>query len=97
MRRPPWLRLIDCTTLPHSRIPEACGRRVAICPVPLRMSDGAGPRTAWPMLSDPRQAKQRGQPIRRGDQQALFFLQCIAGFLGEDEVRAKAEELSREE
>jgi hypothetical protein len=31
------------------------------------------------------------------DQQALFFLQCIAGFLGEDEVRAKAEELSREE
>jgi hypothetical protein len=46
------------------------------------------------MTNDPRQAKQPGQ---RGNQQALFFLQCIAGFLGEDEVRAKAEELSREE
>ena len=94
--RPPWLVLIDCATLP--RPPQAIRGGVNYWPVPVCISDGAGPKAARPMTSE-RTAGKAWEP------QDLYFLESalargvaltdIAGFLGrsEEEVRAKAKTL----
>src|SRR5262245_31905807 len=94
MRRPSWLVLIDCTTLPHPPHSRSMWGKGSYLPGATSHEQrcGSGYRIAHD--ARPTSGQTAAAANTAWNQQTLFFLQCIAGFLGREEgVQVTAEEL----